>query len=142
MKTPFHMMVFKTFHAQRNRIRHNMSDYGLSPGQPKVLRYIAAHEDCMLKDIARSCDVEPATVSKILNNLEDEGMLTREVVKHNKRALSLRITDKGRHALALWSEHCDKVETLSLQGFSEEEQAAFKDYLSRMYENLTGRTFD
>ena len=98
MKTQFHMMMFKTYHAQRNKIRMNMSDYGLSPGQPKVLRYIHQHEDCMLKDIANSCDVEPATVSKILNNLEDMGMLTREVVKDNKRALSLRITDKGIHA--------------------------------------------
>lgn len=142
MKTPFHMMMFKAFHAQRNQIRHNMSNYGLSPGQPKVLRYLAHHEDCMLKDIARNCDVEPATVSKILNNLEDNGMLTREVVKDNKRALSLRITPKGEHALSLWTMHCNEVEEHSLQGFSEEERRQFEEYLSRMYKNLTDRTFD
>ena len=142
MKTPFHMMLFKAFHAQRNQIRHNMSEYGLSPGQPKVLRYLAQHEDCMLKDIARNCDVEPATVSKILNNLEDNGMLTREVVKDNKRALSLRITEKGEQALALWTTHCNEVEARSLQGFREEERRQFEEYLSRMYQNLTDRTFD
>ena len=40
MKTPFYLMVFKTFHAQRNQIRKDMESYELSPGQPKVLRYV------------------------------------------------------------------------------------------------------
>lgn len=136
------MMMFKTYHAQRNHIRHNMSDYGLSPGQPKVLRYINEHQDCMLKDIAFHCDVEPATVSKILNNLEDIGMLTREVVKDNKRALSLRITKQGANALALWSTHCDEVEQQALHNFSEAEIQQFKVYLDRMYHNLTNRSLE
>ncbi|MGX8832696.1 MarR family winged helix-turn-helix transcriptional regulator [Amedibacillus sp. YH-ame6] len=142
MELPFHMMMFKTYHAQRNKIRQNMSAYGLSPGQPKVLRYLHSHEDCMLKDIAYNCDVEPATVSKILNNLEENGMLTREIVKDNKRALSLRITKKGEKALDLWSKHCDEVEEKSLEGFSTEEKEQFKLFLSRMYQNLTDRTFE
>ena len=57
MKTAFHFMMFKTFHAQRNRIRQNMQEFGLSPGQPKVLRYVAANRNCMLKEIAAACDV-------------------------------------------------------------------------------------
>lgn len=142
MDIQFHMMMFKTYHAQRNKIRMNMSDYGLSPGQPKVLRYVHQHEDCMLKDIANSCDVEPATVSKILNNLEDMGMLTREVVKDNKRALKLRITEKGVHALTLWNAHCDEVETMALDGFSEAEKEQFKAYLCRMYHNLSGKDLE
>ena len=131
MKLPFHMMMFKTYHAQRNTIRQDMQSYGLSPGQPKVLRYLYAHKDCMLKDIAYNCDVESATVSKILNNLEENKMLTRTVMKDNKRALSLRITKKGEEALALWTTH-----------FSEEEKEQFKQYLSRMYQNLTNRSLE
>lgn len=91
MKTPFHFLIFKVFHAQRNKIRQNMDAYGLYPGQPKVLRYISNHRDCKLKDIAQECDVECATVSKLLNNLEDMGMLTRMVDQKNKRALQLNI---------------------------------------------------
>lgn len=33
MKTAFHFMMFKTFHAQRNRIRQNMQEFGLSPAE-------------------------------------------------------------------------------------------------------------
>lgn len=142
MKTLFHMIVFKTYHAQRNTIRLHMSDYGLSPGQPKVLRYVAEHEDCKLKDIALACDVEPATVSKLLNALEDTGMLTRVVDKGNKRALQLRITDKGSTALSFWNTHCQEVEEQSLAGFDDVERQQFESYLCRMYQNLTNRTIE
>lgn len=142
MKTLFHMILFKTYHAQRNTIRLNMKDYGLSPGQPKVLRYIHEHKDCKLKDIATACDVEPATVSKLLNTLEDAGMLTREVDQDNKRALQLRITKQGETSLIYWNAHCKEVEEQSLQGFSETEKRQFEEYLGRMYHNLTNRTIE
>ena len=50
-----------------------MDEYHLSPGQPKVLRYLNAHQDCKLKDIADECDIESATVSKMIDNLEKKG---------------------------------------------------------------------
>lgn len=142
MKTPFHFLLFKTFHAQRNHIRTDMDTYGLSPGQPKVLRYIATHKNCKLKDIAQECDVEPATVSKLLNDLEDLGMLTRKIDPKNKRAYQLCITEKGSIALTKWNLHCDEVEELSLKGFDEQEKEQFKSYLSRMYHNLSGKNIE
>ncbi len=142
MKTAFHFMMFKTFHAQRNRIRQNMQEFGLSPGQPKVLRYVAANRNCMLKEIAAACDVECATVSRILNNLEEQNMLKRHVVETNKRALSMQILPKGEQALAAWETHCHQVEAESLQGFSEQEKEQFREYLGRMYHNLTGKTLE
>lgn len=142
MKTSFHFLVFKAFHAQRNKIRQNMDAYDLYPGQPKVLRYIAIHSNCKLKDIAKECDVECATVSKLLNNLEDKGMLTRHVDQKNKRALQVNITEKGSEALDKWNANCLEVEKLSLRGFSEQERIQFEEYLCRMYENLSGRTIE
>lgn len=142
MKTQFHFLVFKVFHAQRNKIRQNMDAYGLHPGQPKVLRYISAHSDCKLKDIAQECDVECATVSKLLHHLEDMGMLTRNVDQKNKRALQLNITEKGQQALTRWNAHCNEVEKLSLSGFTKEEREQFEAYLCRMYHNLSGRTIE
>lgn len=142
MKTEFHFLLFKTFHAQRNHIRKDMHTYDLSPGQPKVLRYVAANKNCMLKDIATACDVEPATVSKILNNMEDKGMLVRVVAKDNKRAMSVSITEKGNKALKQWADHCSDVEDASLKGFTPEEVKQFEEYLCRMYHNLTGKEID
>lgn len=139
MKTPFYMLVFKAFHAQRQKNRANMNLFHLSPGQPKVLRYIQTHENCKLKDIAKECDVESATVSKILDNLADKKMIVKAINPQNKRAYQLNLTETGESALKKWNEHCLEVEQISLKGFSEDEKKQFQEYLCRMYTNLTGK---
>ena len=92
-----------------------------------------------IKDIAKECDVESATVSKILDNLEEKGMITKAINPQNKRAYQLNLTVEGQKALEKWDEHCLEIEQISLKGFSEEEKQQFQDYLSRMYTNLTGK---
>lgn len=139
MEIPLHTLLFKAFHAQRQKNRANMDVFQLSPGQPKVLRYIQSHENCKLKDIAKECDVECATVSKMLDNLEEKGMVIRKINPQNKRAYQINLTDVGRDALQKWEAHCMEVEDISLQGFSLEEKKQFQSYLSRMYTNLTGK---
>ncbi|NBK98986.1 MAG: MarR family transcriptional regulator [Erysipelotrichia bacterium] len=142
MKTPFYLIMFKAFHAQRNNVKKHMHRFGLSIGQPKVLNYVSKHKDCMLKEIAAYCDVEPATASRLLNSLEENGMLEREIVSHNKRALRLSITEKGLEALTQWNEYCQHVENEELAGFSDEERKQFKQYLNRMYRNLSGKEIE
>ena len=77
MKIPFNLIVLKTFHAQKNKVRPLMNAIGLSPGQPKVLTFLALHGACLQKDLAAACDIEPATISKLLNLLEEKGYLER-----------------------------------------------------------------
>lgn len=69
-------------------------------------------------------------------------LLKRHVVETNKRALSMQILPKGEQALTAWETHCHQVEEESLQGFSEEEKEQFREYLGRMYHNLTGKTLE
>ena len=133
MKTPFYLMLFKTQHAQSKKNRETMNNYDLSPGQPKVLRYLNQHKDCKLRDIASECDIESATVSKMIDNLESKKMITRMINPKNKRAYQLNITDYGKQSLEKWNKHCMEIENISLKGFSKEEKKQFEDYLNRMY---------
>ena len=86
MNTPFHLMILKAFSAQRNTIRPRMAGLGLSPGQPKILNILTMRGECLQKDLAEACDIEPATVSKLLNNMEENHLITRGTVPGNKRA--------------------------------------------------------
>lgn len=137
MKMPLYLSLFKTFHAQRKKNRENMKSFQLAPGQPKVLRFIRDHPYCKLKEIALEYDLENATVSRILDNLEAKEMILRQTNPQNKRAYQLLLTEKGLEALKKWEQHCLDIEAISLQGFSAEEKEQFQSYLARMYHNLT-----
>ena len=52
MKTPFHLLLIRTYHAQKNRLRPEMAGIGLSPGQPKILNRLMEKDCCMQKKLA------------------------------------------------------------------------------------------
>ncbi len=129
-----HFALYKAFHAQKNAIRPGMSRLGLSPGQPKILHQLLQKNGCRQKDLADSCDISPATISHILDNMEQQGYLRRQ---QEIRSCSITITEAGRQAYAEWETLCAEMETLALQGFSREEKKQFLEFLQRMYGNLT-----
>ncbi len=142
MSAELHMAVTKTYHAQKNKIRPGMVGIGLSPGQPKILTYLTKNNHCMQKEIATALDIEPATVSQLLNNMAQAGLIQRSALAERKRAESVSITEKGREAYVKWRLLCREIEEISLKGFTGEEQEQFLDYLSRMYQNLTEKVLE
>ncbi|MBE6082663.1 MarR family winged helix-turn-helix transcriptional regulator [Sporanaerobacter sp. PP17-6a] len=142
MSIGLHMALVKTSHAQKNKTRPGMTKIGLSPGQPKILTYVSEHNCCMQKEIAMALDIEPATVSQLLNNMAQNGLIKRSAPAERKRAESVSITEKGQSAYKKWLCLCKEIEEVSLQGFTKEEQEQFLDYLSRMYYNLTDKILE
>ena len=142
ISTPFHSVLRRAFTAQSNHVRPYMSQIGLSPGQPKVLSYLATHDGCMQKELAAACEIEPATVSKVLGIMETDGLVIRSGVPGNRRAGSVWITEKGLKANLLMQKHFETVEEQELTGFTDQEIKQFTQYLCKLYSNLTGRTID
>lgn len=142
MRDLLQMALFSAYQAQRKFIQPDMAVIGLSSGQPKVLDYLSRRSNCMQKDIAAALDIEPATVSQLLGNMEQAGLIQRSEPSQRRRAERVSITGKGLDAYEKWRRLCLGVEAVSLRGFTPEERTRFLDYLARMYENLTGRAME
>ncbi len=136
------MIIYRVYHAQKNWVRFRMAKIGLSPGQPKVLSHVYAHNNCMQKEIAEALDIEPATVSKILNNMVAANLVERSPLEQRKRAESVSITENGKQFYRKWCALCRDYESLALQGFSEQEKKQLADYLYRVYENVKGKALE
>ena len=68
MRYAIHTLLARTAHAQRNYLRPYLKEMGLSPGQPKVLRYLAAMGPSSQRDLAYHCDVDPSAISRMLDS--------------------------------------------------------------------------
>lgn len=139
MNIPFHLLILKSYNAQKNAMRPFMQALGLSTGQPKILSFLRMRDGCMQKDLAEYCNIEPATVSRLLNHMEDRGLIARRTADGNRRAVRITITETGKEAERRMRLCFREVDQISLEGFSEEEREQFMDYLRRMHENLTAR---
>lgn len=142
MAMELHFALVRTYHAQKNRTRPGMVEIGLTPGQPKILRYLSRHDCCMQKEIAEALDIEPATVSQVLNHMAQAGLVQKAAPAERRRAESVSITEKGRACCEKWLRLCGRIDEISLAGFTPEERRQFGGYLDRMYRNLTGRTLE
>lgn len=138
MRYAIHTLLARTAHAQRNYLRPYLKEMGLSPGQPKVLRYLAAMGPSSQRDLAYHCDVDPSAISRMLDSLEREGFLCRKTDPKDRRSELAELTDRGREVQLAWEERCMVIEGQMLQGFSQEERDQLARFLERAYRNVGG----
>ena len=136
MRYAIHTLLARTAHAQRNYLRPYLKEMGLSPGQPKVLRYLSELGHSSQRELADCCDVDPSAICRMLDSLEKGGFVTRCGDGRDKRRERIEITPAGRNAYDAWRNCCRTIEERMLEGFTPEERERFAGYLSRAYRNL------
>ncbi|MDD4797356.1 MAG: MarR family transcriptional regulator, partial [Eubacteriales bacterium] len=80
----------------RRRARVYFNAVDISPGQPRILRYLDSHDGCIQRDLAVHCHLEPASVTSVLGTMENKGYIVRTPVENDKRAQRVWLTEKGR----------------------------------------------
>jgi len=84
------------------RINENLAKSGLTEGKFYVIVFLFSedllgHEAPSPSDIAANLDVTRGTITGLLDGLEQEGYVERVRDPHDRRALTIRISDKARH---------------------------------------------
>jgi DNA-binding MarR family transcriptional regulator len=134
----FHQFLIKIYNLHRKKSQASFSDLGLSHGQPRMIEALQTMEGCAQKDLAARYDLEPATVTSVLTNMEKKGYITRtpQVMENGKRVLRVYLTDKGRAKYSGVSQVVNQMEELAFTGFDDAEKQACMQYLERIYINL------
>ena len=131
-----HTLIYKVIRGRRSIVGANIEKLGLGHGQPRVLVYLSKHGPSSQREIALHYDIDPASISRMVDSLSSGGFITQRPCPGNRRANILEITDKGLNAVAQWQRLSDEAERVMLAGFSKEEEALLRGMLSRMGENL------
>ena len=72
-----------------------------------------------------------STASRVLALMEKKGLIARESVAHDARCKRIVLTDKADAIVADLKANGERVERLLVDGFSESEKAALRDYVTR-----------
>ena len=139
MEYAIHTLLSRTAHVMHNYLRPHLRKLGLSPGQPKVLRCLAGRGPCSQRALADYCEVDPAAICRMVDNLERDGFLVRRLSPTDRRSGTVELTGRGRSAFSAWEEQCVQIEDRMLQGFTPRERTQFADFLARAYRNVGGR---
>ena len=125
-----HSMIQKNFMEQ-------VKPSGLTSGQPKVLDYLRDHNGA--KEIAAACHIEPGSLTSVLNRMEENGLIERRMLDGNRRTFYIFMTEKGTQLKDIVEKNFVSIEKKAFRNISSEEQAAFMETFSKIYENLMNK---
>ena len=70
MDRSFHYLLMATQSLFQRSVMAELNGSGLTAGQPKVLDYLGRHDGSVQKAIAAGCQIDPATLTGLLNRME------------------------------------------------------------------------
>lgn len=104
--------------------------------QGKIL-YVLWKEDRISSTIlSKRTGLANNSLTKMLDLMEEKGLIKRECCDNDKRKKLICITDKGRKYEKQTKEINEKMEEIIYKGFSGEEIERFEEDLKKILENL------
>jgi DNA-binding MarR family transcriptional regulator len=87
-----HRLTKRLRRAQAERL----APLGLTPAQERALRMIArGDEPPRMTELADRLGIVPRSLTTVIDALEEAGLVRREIDPRNRRAILLRLTDRG-----------------------------------------------
>lgn len=133
-----HHVWMKTYLQMKRLVSAQAMPLGLSPGQPKILEYLAEYGEHEQKDIADYCEIEPATVGSILLRMETAGLIARRNRPDNRRSLYVSLTPKGMQMAQVVQGIFATAEEQITAGLTREERATLLQLLCKCLQNGKG----
>lgn len=130
-----------TLFAQACKLKHArvqglLEEIGLYPGQPAVLRALWAQDGLTHTDLARALQVQPATITKMINRMEKNGFVRRRQDADDQRVSRVYLTEAGRAVQEDVRQVWHRLEQEAFDGFTLEERVLLRRFFLHIHANL------
>ncbi len=109
--------------------------FGLNSTQFAVLKHLGEGTARTAADLCRLNRYDTGAMTRILDRLEEKGLVRRERGREDRRVVFLRLAPAGRTLLPRLMAVGTRIVDVHLAGFSPSEIEALKGYLLRMIAN-------
>ena len=122
------------------RIHTLLEALGLYRGQPSLLQALWEQEGLMHTELARRLQVQPATITKMLQRMEKAGFVARRPDPDDQRVSRVYLTETGRAVRADVQQVWRQLEEEAFAGFTLEERLLLRRFFLHIRENLRRAT--
>ncbi len=121
----------------RKRFEQNAHGSGLTQSQWQVLAYLSLHEGISQSGLAELLEVEPITLSRIVDKLQSLGLIERYPHPSDRRVWILGLTPAAHPKLTEAGKFNDRTTSEALAGISESDGLHLLRTLQALKLNLT-----
>ena len=139
-RAPMGYLIHEIARLMKRRFEDEARLHDITLPQWRTLSQIVLNEGVTQAQLASNIDVDPMTMSGILNRLEKRGLIDRFPDPVDSRAKLARLTAEGQALFETARTVAITMYESALEGVSKADQDVVVAALSKMRENLTGQT--
>jgi MarR family transcriptional regulator for hemolysin len=128
--------IAETAHAMRKAFDRRAATLGVTRAQWTVLFRLSRMPGLRQVELADMLDVEPITLSRIVDRLEDIGLVERTADPADRRAWRLQVTQKAEPLIKKLKSLAEVLMDEAFEGLTPEDLALVREKLARIRENL------
>ena len=128
--------IAETAHALRKAFDRRAATLGVTRAQWKVLFRLSRQPGLRQVELADRLDVEPITLSRIVDRLEEAGLVERTADPSDRRAWRLQVTPKAEPLIEKLRRLADVLVEEAFDGMSPQDLEFVRGKLARVRENL------
>ena len=118
------------------QVEREMEPLGLTDAQWKPLLRLHLREAGTVAELARCCDMDAGSMTRLLDRVEAKGLLRRVRSSEDRRVVNIELTPDGLAAAAQIPVILSRVQNNALRGFSEAEWRSLQGFLQRIFTNV------
>ena len=135
-KVPVDVAIWRVGHLHRHLVTLRLESLGLYRGQHRLISRLGDTDGLTHSDLAESLRISNATVSKMVQRMEQNGFVERRQDAHDQRISRVFLTQKGKDIHQQMDAMFVQLQVDELEGFSQEETDQLVKLLNRLSENF------
>ncbi|KNZ69102.1 transcriptional regulator, MarR family [Thermincola ferriacetica] len=139
MEDSLGFIINKTALKMKNNLARHLKPYEITPEQWGILNWLWEKEGISQKELSEKSFKDQPNVTRILDKLEEKGLIKRQENPDDRRAFSVFLTEKGYGLKGVLVTAATKALDEALQGFDTGEIQQLKNLLEKIFTNLTDR---
>jgi DNA-binding MarR family transcriptional regulator len=112
-----------------------LEDFDLSTRAWRALVALGERDGQRVTDLSSVSLTEISTLSRLLDDMEDQGLVEKRRARPNARSVTVHITDAGRKVLKETIPEALRYQETLLEGIDDEELAITRRVLNQIYGN-------
>lgn len=124
-------------HAWRNELDRRLRPQGFSHSRWLLLLHLSRHDGCTHRELAQHMGIEAATLVRLVDHMEQEGLLKRCGSETDRRVKHLQLTASGKKAVERIRSSAADLRKEILSGSSEKDIATALNVLQNIRNKLT-----
>lgn len=108
----------------------------ISGGQGRILFILWKKDNLTISEISKETSLAKNTVSIVVDGMVHKGILERNINPKNRRQTIISLTEYAKSIQEKYEAVSQQMNQLFYQGFSEDEQKLFEQYLAKILDTL------